>query len=426
MDLFAEIDRNAERKMNRAQGLMMLKAFLPLAGSAYAGERNFDKGRGQHLSVSRLSPFIRRRLISETEILQAVQSRHTFSASEKFISEIFWRTYFKGWLEMRPSIWSEWLAYVPSAYKDENYLKACQGKTEIACFNEWAEELRETGYLHNHARMWFASIWIFTLKLPWQWGAAFFLQWLRDGDPASNTLSWRWVAGLHSRGKHYLAKADNIKRFTNGRYAPFGVLDEDALPIMASDPPPAIEPAWPSTLPQEKYLLLLHAEDCLAEELSLPVVPEALLVLPGSLGNMALGKNHQLRDKSLDNLDDEALADAGARAATHFNCPIHIIQGPPEDSFEGGIHQDISKKLIKFASQYQVGKMVSSYLPVGPTKQNMVQITKTIGEEGIECYLLMRGYDRVCWPHAKRGFFPFKENIPNWLKNLPRLYANKI
>ena len=50
--------------------------------------------------------------------------------------------------------------------------------------------------MHNHVRMWFASIWIFTLNLPWQLGADFFMQHLLDGDPASNTLSWRWVAGI--------------------------------------------------------------------------------------------------------------------------------------------------------------------------------------------------------------------------------------
>ncbi len=419
MDLFAEIDSNAEQKMTRAQGLAMLKAFLPLVGGAYARERNFDKGPGEHLSVSRLSPFIRRRLISETEILQAVGARHAFSSSEKFISEIFWRTYFKGWLEMRPSIWSEWLASAPHAFEEERYLKACQGKTDIACFNEWAEELRETGYLHNHARMWFASIWIFTLKLPWQWGAAFFLQWLRDGDPASNTLSWRWVAGLHSRGKHYLARADNIERFTNGRFAPYGALDEGALPIVASDPPPAIEPAWPSLLPKNKYLLLLHAEDCLAENLVLPASPEAIIVLPASLGNIALGKHHWLRDRSIDSLDEEALADASMRAAGHFNCPTHVIEEQTADSVDGSENQGIARKLIDFASQYQLGDMTTSYLPVGPTQQNIAQITKLLAAEGVHFHQLVRGYDRVCWPHAKRGFFPFKENIPKWLKNLP-------
>ena len=71
--------------------------------------------------------------------------------------------------------------------------------------------------MHNHARLWFASIWIFTLKLPWELGAAFFLEHLHDGDPASNTLSWRWVAGLHTKGKNYVASADNIEKFTDGK-----------------------------------------------------------------------------------------------------------------------------------------------------------------------------------------------------------------
>ena len=66
--------------------------------------------------------------------------------------------------------------------------------------------------------MWFASIWIFTLELPWQLGAEFFMQHLYDGDSASNTLGWRWVAGIQTQGKHYLASEWNIKKFTNNRF----------------------------------------------------------------------------------------------------------------------------------------------------------------------------------------------------------------
>ncbi|WP_238189582.1 FAD-binding domain-containing protein [Methylobacterium frigidaeris] len=77
--------------------------------------------------------------------------------------------------------------------------------------------------------MWFASIWIFSLRLPWELGAEFFLRRLLDGDPASNTLSWRWVAGLHTRGRPYLARRDNIRDFTEGRHDPAG-LDEGAAP----------------------------------------------------------------------------------------------------------------------------------------------------------------------------------------------------
>ena len=108
---------------------------------------------------------------------------------------------------MRPSVWSEYqsdLKRLEDQIMTQSGLRrswemACEGNTEIDCFDFWAKELKETGYLHNHSRMWFASIWIFTLNLPWQLGADFFLRHLLDGDPASNTLSWKWVAGLQTQ-----------------------------------------------------------------------------------------------------------------------------------------------------------------------------------------------------------------------------------
>jgi len=77
----------------------------------------------------------------------------------------------------------------------------------------------------------FASIWIFTLGLPWQKGAEFFMKHLFDGDAASNTLSWRWVAGIQTKGKNYLAQSWNISKFTNNKYKNVK-LNETALPIM--------------------------------------------------------------------------------------------------------------------------------------------------------------------------------------------------
>ena len=73
--------------------------------------------------------------------------------------------------------------------------------------------------------MWFASIWIYTLNLPWQLGAEFFMNHLLDADPASNTLSWRWVAGLHTKNKQYITSAENIKKFTDNKYYPKGQLN---------------------------------------------------------------------------------------------------------------------------------------------------------------------------------------------------------
>jgi len=211
----------------RTRGLARLAEFLPAAGRRYADTRNADDGpaEGGRSNVSQLSPWLHAGLIGEREVLEAVLRRHSPRAAEKFVAEVFWRIYFKGYLEQRPAIWADYCSGRDGALAaaDANaglrraYSEAVEGRTGIEAFDAWARELVATGYLHNHARMWFASIWIFTLRLDWRLGADFFLRHLMDADAASNTLSWRWVAGLHTKGKHYLARADNIARYTAGR-----------------------------------------------------------------------------------------------------------------------------------------------------------------------------------------------------------------
>ncbi len=231
----------------RAAALARLAQFLPAAGHRYAETRNADDGpaSGGRSNVSELSPWLHAGVLGEPEVLEAVLGQHSPRAAEKFIAEVFWRIYFKGYLEQRPAIWDDYCtgrdgalaAMTRNAGLQRAYAEATEGRTGIAAFDVWAQELAETGYLHNHARMWFASIWIFTLKLDWRLGADFFLRHLMDGDAASNTLSWRWVAGLHTKGKHYLARADNIARYTSGR--PGGALAADGL---AEDAEPLSEP----------------------------------------------------------------------------------------------------------------------------------------------------------------------------------------
>ena len=77
-----------------------------------------------------------------------------------------------------------------------NYLNAIKGKTKIECFNEWVNELKTYNYLHNHTRMWCASLWIFTLEIPWQLGAELFMQQLNDGESGSKTSGWCWIGGI--------------------------------------------------------------------------------------------------------------------------------------------------------------------------------------------------------------------------------------
>ena len=163
----------------RVAALARLEEFLPLAGHAYAANRNKDAGPGAAGSTSQLSPAIRRRLVTEGEVCVRVIGAHGSAASEKFIQEVCWRTYWVGWLEQRPAIWHRYCADVEALTVtlgddrglQRRYADAVNGRTGIDCFDAWVAELRDTGWLHNHARMNFASIWIFTLRLPWQLGA---------------------------------------------------------------------------------------------------------------------------------------------------------------------------------------------------------------------------------------------------------------
>ena len=174
-------------------------------------------------------------VINEVELIKKSLNKYSFVKNEKFIQEIMWRTFWKGWMELRPEVWKDYLLElikIRDKYKDDHiYKRAISGTTNIECFNEWVGELKENNYLHNHTRMWFASIWIFTLKLPWQKGAELFLRELYDGDAASNTLSWRWVAGIQTKGKNYIAQNWNINKFTNNKYKNFQ-LNENPQPII--------------------------------------------------------------------------------------------------------------------------------------------------------------------------------------------------
>ncbi|WP_415286364.1 FAD-binding domain-containing protein [Candidatus Pelagibacter sp. Uisw_104] len=219
---------------SRAKAVDQLNNFIEQNLTDYSKLRNFDFGPDNRSNISCLSPYITHGTINELEVIDKSLKKFSFAKNEKFIQEVLWRVYWKGWLELRPNVWSDYLVELGKV-KDEfknnqSYLDAIEGKTNVDCFNQWVIELKENNYLHNHTRMWFASIWIFTLELPWQLGAEFFMQHLYDGDAASNTLGWRWVAGVQTQGKHYLASEWNINKFTNNRFKNIK-LNENAKPI---------------------------------------------------------------------------------------------------------------------------------------------------------------------------------------------------
>ena len=158
----------------------LIESFLKNKISNYNETRNFSfTGNDTLKNVSGLSPFISRGLLKEKHLLKKVIKSK--NKSEKFIQEIFWRVYWQGWLENHSSVWENYkreLIEIENNLSnvEKNYKLAISSKTKIEPFNDWVEILKSTGYLHNHVRMWFASIWIFFLGIPWQLGAKFFYQ----------------------------------------------------------------------------------------------------------------------------------------------------------------------------------------------------------------------------------------------------------
>jgi len=196
----------------RAAALARLADLDP---AAYARSRNQVTG-----AVSRLSPWIRHGVLSLAEVRDAAVGRVTDpEAAEKFISELGWREY---WRQVQAALGDGIAVAIeppaavprrpPMADMPADVLAAATG---LACIDDFVSRLHATGWLHNHERMWLASWLVHVRGVAWQAGADWFLTHLIDGDPASNHLSWQWVAGTFS-AKPYLFNRENLERFTAG------------------------------------------------------------------------------------------------------------------------------------------------------------------------------------------------------------------
>jgi len=367
---------------SRAKAINQLDNFVENNLAEYSRLRNFDFGPEKRLNVSCLSPYITHGIINEKEVIKKSLSKFSFSKNEKFIQEVLWRTYWKGWLELRPNVWTDYLLELDKIKNEfqnnQDYLSAIEGKTNIDCFNEWVNELKENNYLHNHTRMWFASIWIFTLELPWQLGAEFFMQHLFDGDAASNTLGWRWVAGIQTQGKHYLASEWNIKKFTNNRFQNIK-LNENAPPKVSEKSYNIVKQNF--TNPQnveEKNLLVF--ENNLSFEIT------------------------DFKDKNFKK--------------------IYLVSNKNDNR-----SIKLSEKLLKFKSQLiedQEKRLKDQSIDCEIINiseitniENCCGLYPTIGENldflnsnNLGIHFLYRNIDQNAWKYCNKGFFNFKKYIP--------------
>ena len=387
----------------RSAGLARLQEFLPHA-AAYARTRNEDRGPEDRSNVSLLSPYLRHRLLSEAEVCAAVLARFPHARVEKFVQEVVWRTYWKGWLEMRPQVWADYLDARDRDARDwedhDSYRRALDGETGIGCFDAWVAELRRHHYLHNHARMWFASIWIFTLRLPWTLGADLFLRELYDGDAASNTLGWRWVAGLQTPGKHYLARAENIRRYTRGRFHPADQLVEDA-PTPSGVERPArtdlpLPPAPPPLAGNPRRGLLLTTDDLgLGRLLAHGAAEAPWTAVAGARPEEREEESRVPEVAAVREYRRQALADALPASGPATD---HLGPARPEDA-------------VAWAQRARLEEIWLPYAPVGPTAPGVAGIREALREAGYRVVPFCRQWDRLLWPHARAGFFRFRQSI---------------
>ena len=367
---------------SRAKALDQLNNFVDNHLAEYSKLRNFDFGPEKRSNISCLSPYITHGVINEKEVIQKALSKFSFSKNEKFIQEVLWRTYWKGWLELRPNVWTDYLVelkQIRNEFKNnQDYLSAIEGKTNIDCFNRWVTELKENHYLHNHTRMWFASIWIFTLELPWQLGAEFFMKHLFDGDAASNTLGWRWVAGIQTQGKHYLASEWNIKKFTNNRFQNIQ-LNENAPPKVS-----------------EKSYQIIKQD---------------------------FNNSENIKEKNLLIFDNNLSFEVTNFKENNFK-KIYLVSNKNEDR-----SIKLSEKLMKFKSlliEDQAQRLKNQSIDCQiidisevTNIENCCGLYPTIGENldylnsnNLKVDFLYRSLDQLAWQYCNKGFFNFKNYIP--------------
>jgi len=370
---------------SRKEALKVLEHYIENNISIYTTQRNFDFGPQNRKNVSCLSPYITHRLISEYEVAKKVLSKYPFQKVEKFIQEIFWRVYWKGWLELRPMVWTDFVEDLKTIEISEEYKKAINGETNIDCFNDWAKELKENNYLHNHTRMWFASIWIFTLKLPWQKGAEFFLRELYDGDAASNTLSWRWVAGIQTKGKNYIAQNWNINKFTNNKYKNLK-LNENSQPI----------------IDQREYKISpmsIKNNDTNSETL---VFFENEL----DFKNFQFDSYKNIYCILLSNKD--RLIELGEKVLMFKK---NLIKNQVQNS-------DLKIEFIDGNKFIEVSNSEKNFDVVYPSVgENLSFLKRVMKKNNLIIKYLVRDEDKYCWQFSNKGYFNFKSNIPKILSH---------
>ena len=404
--------------LTRQEALVSWRAFRPVVPS-YASARN--RVQAGHGNVSLLGASIRFRTLLEDEVISETLAQHSYQVAEKWLQEVCWRRYWKGWLDMRPQVWTQWRQRVrslPQQLPAETLARAravMSGESGVACMDLIARDLIETGYLHNHTRMWWAGFWIHVEKLPWELGADFFFRHLLDADPASNTLSWRWVAGLQTPGKCYLVRLSNIEKYAPD-YLSRNAAGSERLAdgaVVASviedfgDVGKKMPAQYPTALGQNSRRtgLWLHPDD-LTPEIG-PLTDLAPVSIAACLSDHVYSEFYQLSSQRIASLHT-VLVDGLARAAAHYACPSVALAA--EHPVAG---------LCSWVREHELAEVVAFAPMVGPVHDMLPRLRASFESMGTRLTLIRRASDATAFSFATAGFFPFWEKMSRHLKQLP-------
>jgi hypothetical protein len=403
--------------LTRQEGLSAWRDFLPHV-VPYAAARN--RVQAGHRNVSRLSASLRFRTLLEDEIIADTLADHSLQETEKWLQEICWRRYWKGWLEMRPQVWTEWRRRVRALRTElpaETLARAeavMAGESGVVCMDKIARELIDTGYLHNHARMWWASFWIHVEQMPWELGADFFFRHLLDADPASNTLSWRWVTGLQTAGKSYLVRLSNIEKHAPDYLADDGdgndrLRDEvvSAVTIReTTDLTKITLPHYSSVLAPSagRRGLWLHPDD-LTPEIG-PLFELKPVSVAACITDSIYRSTYELSQQRITSLHTVIL-DGLSRAAAHYGCPASALETA-----------DPLQALVAWTKQNDLSEIVALAPFVGPTHDLLPRLKSLMHTMGVRLILLRRPSDETAFSFASAGFFPYWQKMSRHLRTL--------
>ncbi len=196
----------------------------------YAKTRNYING-----AVTYLSPYISRGVISVKQLQQAVLNKgYKPYEIEKFLQELAWREYYQRvWQAKSDLIWQDLKQPQPDTLHHQMITAMQNAATGINAIDDQIQDLYAKGYMHNHARMYVASIACNVAKAHWLQPSKWLYYHLLDGDIASNNCSWQWVAGAFASKKYY-CNQENINKYTHSNEQ-HTFLDKpyDEIPVMA-------------------------------------------------------------------------------------------------------------------------------------------------------------------------------------------------